>query len=99
VAVTNDERFDRIEEMLQQLIELRTVKEYYSTAEVAKLLGKAEFTIREHCRLGRYNAEKRKTGRGRSLEWMISHEELQRIRNEGLLPDPNILRSPLRRVR
>jgi hypothetical protein len=96
--MTYEERFDRIEVLLQTLIEQRTVQEYYSTAEVAKILGKAEFTVREHCRLGRYNAEKRQTGRGRSLEWMISHEELQRIRNEGLLPDPNAIQSRLRRM-
>lgn len=36
------ERLDRIEQMLQLLIQQRTVKEWYSTAEVAQLLGKAE---------------------------------------------------------
>jgi hypothetical protein len=80
------ERLDRIEEAIKQLIEDRTPKEYYSTAEVAAILGKAEFTVREWCRQGRVWAEKRPCGRGNSKEWMISHEELTRIRNEGLLP-------------
>lgn len=81
-------RLQKIEEMLALLVEQRTIKEWYSTSEVAKLLAKAEFTVREWCRLGRIRAEKRRAGRGAASEWMISHEELTRIRNEGLLPDP-----------
>jgi hypothetical protein len=81
-----DDRLDRIEELLLTLISQKQHKEYYGTAEVAEILGRAEFTVREWCRLGRIWAEKRPCGRGRSKEWMISHEELQRIRNEGLLP-------------
>ena len=68
--------------------EQRTVKEWYSTAEVATILGKAEFTVREWCRLGRVHAQKKRCGRGQSGEWIISHAELTRVRNEGLLPDP-----------
>ena len=56
-------------------------------AEVARLLGKAEYTIREHCRLGRIRAKK-KSGRGKGGEWLVSHEELTRLRNEGPLPFP-----------
>lgn len=80
------DRLERIEKLLSQIIEKPTQRDYYSTSEVAEILGKAEFTVREWCRLGRIMAEKRRTGRGRSKEWMISHEELNRIRNEGLLP-------------
>jgi hypothetical protein len=80
------ERLDRIEAMLKDLVSEKTIKEYYSTAEVAQILGKAEFTVREWCRLGRIWAEKRACGRGNSKEWMISHVELMRIQNEGLLP-------------
>lgn len=80
------DRLGRIEEALGRLLQQKVVKEYYTTAEVARLLGKAEFTVREWCRLNRVYAEKRQTGRGRAKEWMISHQELTRIRNEGLLP-------------
>jgi len=80
------DRLSRIEDAVGQLLQRNTVKDYYSTAEVAKLLGKAEFTVREWCRLCRIYAEKRQTGRGRAKEWMISHQELTRVRNEGLLP-------------
>jgi hypothetical protein len=82
------ERLERIEAMLAELVQQRTVKDWYTTAEVAELLRKAEFTVREWCRLGRVKARKRKCGRGLSQEWVIAHEELERIRNEGLLPLP-----------
>ena len=90
VQPTIDELLDRlikIESLLASLVEQRTVKEWYSTAEVATLLGKAEFTVREWCRLGRVHAEKKKCGRGVAGEWIVSHTELNRIRNEGLVPD------------
>jgi hypothetical protein len=80
------ERLNRIEATLKQLLDQRTSKEWYTTAEVAHDQSKAEFTVREWCRLGRVHAEKRACGRGRAQEWVISHEELCRIRNEGLLP-------------
>ena len=80
------ERLDRIEQMLSSLIAQKTVKEFYTTAEVAELLKKAEFTVREWCRNGRVHADKRPCGRGNSKEWRISHAELQRILNDGLLP-------------
>ena len=79
---------DRIEDALGQLVRQRAVKEWYSTREAAEVLGRAEFTVREWCRLGRVNAQKRLCGRGLSQEWVISHGELERIRNEGLLPQP-----------
>jgi hypothetical protein len=84
------ERLERIESILNQLLIQETVKEWYSTAEAAKILGKAEFTVREYCRVGRVHASKRRCGRGRTLEWIISHEELRRIQNEGLLPLPMV---------
>lgn len=79
-------RLDRIENTLRLLLQERVVQQYYSTADVGRLLGKAEFTVREWCRLKRIRADKRATGRGRSLEWMIPHAELERVRAEGLLP-------------
>ena len=82
-------RLVRIEQAIDLLVQQRTVKDWYSTAEVAHLLGKAEFTVREWCRLGRVRAQKKKCGRGASSEWIISNEELTRVRNEGLLPEAN----------
>jgi hypothetical protein len=91
MTTTNDEllsRLTKIETLLASLVEQRTIKEWYSTAEVATILSKAEFTVREWCRLGRVHAQKKKSGRGVASEWIVSHAELTRIRNEGLLPDP-----------
>lgn len=82
------ERLNTIEAVLTRLIEQPSEKEWYTTREVATLLGKARFTVQEWARLGRIHARKRACGRGKSKEWMISHEELQRIRCEGLLPIP-----------
>lgn len=79
------ERLDRIEDILRRLAQERVTQKFYSTADVAKRLGKAEFTVREWCRHGRVLAEKRPCGRGNTQEWMISHEELLRIQAEGLL--------------
>lgn len=79
-------RLDRIESLLSSLVTHEPPKEFYTTAEVAQIFGKAEFTVREWCRLQRIHAEKRVCGRGRSKEWMIAHEEIRRVQNEGLLP-------------
>ena len=82
-----------IEVLLQQVISAKVpTQNYYSTADAAKILGRAEWTIREHCRLGRVHAEKRASGRGAAKEWMISAEELRRIKSEGLLPLKPIVR-------
>ena len=78
-------RLEHLENLLNQLINRERVKEYYSTDEVAKLLGKAEFTVREWCRLGRINAQKRQSGRGKFQAWVVSHAELVRFQREGLL--------------
>lgn len=84
------ERLDRIETTLNLLVQQQTIKDWYSTTEIAQLLGKAEFTVREWCRLGRIHAQKRACGRGPTQEWMIAHEELVRYQNLGLLPDPSV---------
>jgi hypothetical protein len=71
--------------MLAVLVDRQTVRDWYTTEEAARLLGKAEFTIREWCRLGRVRAEKRRSGRGAFASWVISHDELLRYQREGLL--------------
>ena len=79
-------RLARIEEALATLLKQRAVQEWYGTAEVASLLGKAEFTVREWCRLGRVRAQKRRSGRGAYPAWVISRDEVLRVQREGLLP-------------
>ena len=81
-----EEKLEKIEAMLVVLVQRQAVREWYSTDEFAQLVGKAEFTVREWCRLGRIKAEKRVSGRGAHPAWAISHDEYLRYQREGLLP-------------
>jgi hypothetical protein len=85
-GVTIDERLEKIEAMLAVLVERQQALEWYTTQEFARIVGKAEFTIREYCRRGRLRAEKRQSGRGAHPAWVIRHAELERYRRHGLLP-------------
>ena len=89
-ATDLETRLESIEAAVLQIRELlldkRPKKEWYTVAEVAKILGKANWTVREWARTGRIFAAKRDCGRGNSKEWIIAREELERIENEGLLP-------------
>ena len=78
------ERLSRIEAVLQTLVQEKAVKDWYSTAEIAALVDKAEYTVREWCRQKRILASKKPYSRGAHPEWMIGHAELVRFRNEGL---------------
>ncbi len=80
------QRLARIEACLKILIEQKRVQEWYDTRTVAAILDRSPYSVREWCRLGRVQAEKRPCGRGTSKEWIISHGELERIKSEGLLP-------------
>jgi hypothetical protein len=84
--MTIDEKLEKIEAMLLILVARQNVREWHTTQEFAESVGKAEFTIREYCRLGRLNAEKRGSGRGAYSQWVLSHSELERYRRHGLLP-------------
>jgi hypothetical protein len=78
-------RLERLEAMLTILVERRQDREWYTTDDFARIVGKAEFTVREWCRLGRIHAEKKDSGRGAYASWAISHKELLRYQREGLL--------------
>ncbi len=84
-------KIDRCETLICELHQLAKnvmpTKEWYTVGELSAILGKAEFTVREWCRLNRVRAAKRDCGRGHSQEWIVSHAEMIRIQNEGLLPD------------
>src|SRR5262245_14822305 len=80
------ERLDRIEAAVLELTRQRQVKDFYSAEEYAALVERAPFTVREWARHHRTRAGKRRSGRGRHPEWVISRDELCRFRREGLLP-------------
>lgn len=74
------ERLDRLETMIGTLLrEKAPGKDWYSTAEAAAMMGKSAWTVRRGCELGEIKAEKRLVGRKEM--WMISADELQRLRN------------------
>ncbi len=81
-----NERLSRIENALNEGAESTFAREWYTVSETAEILGRAPFTVREWARLGRINAMKRPSGRGKASEWMIAHREIERIQNKGLLP-------------
>ena len=91
--MTIDERLDRIEARLKSLAERERIKDFYTTDEIARLVGKREFTVREWARLGRIHAQKRRSGRGAFASWVITHQELLRYQREGLLPEISRTRS------
>ena len=91
------EQLDEIRSLLIAILERQTIKAHYSTDEFARIVGKAEFTVREWSRLGRIRADKQQSGRGPHPAWAISHEELLRYQKEGLLPAPEWFKSPPRR--
>jgi Helix-turn-helix domain len=59
---------------------------FYSVDEVATILGKSAYTVREWCRNGQVTAIKRAERRGAGTLWSISAEEVARYKNGGLLP-------------
>ncbi|AGA26311.1 hypothetical protein Sinac_1951 [Singulisphaera acidiphila DSM 18658] len=65
-TVNSEDPLGRLESLLRALVERETIKDWYSTEEFGRVIGKAEFTVREHCRLGRLNARKRQSGMGGS---------------------------------
>jgi len=84
----------RVESMLCEFLKYQSPREWYSTDQFAKEVGLAEVTVRGHCRLGRLNAEKQKSGRGAHAAWVLSRVELLRYQREGLLPTRCIIPIP-----
>ena len=84
-----DRRLSNLTDLLAELREVIGVrqpqKEWYSTAELAALLKKSDFTVREKwCNQGRIECEK-DPGTGK---WRIPAQEAQRLHNGGGLKPP-----------
>lgn len=77
------DRLDRIEKRLGMSVK----KDAYTVPEVVERFEgrRAEFTVREWCRLGCVQAYKVR-GKGRQGEWMVPHAELERVLAEGPKP-------------
>ena len=87
-------RLRAIEAELHHLREEQTVKEWYGTAEVASVLNRSDYTVREWCRKHQIPAEKTSNGR----DWIISHETIVRLKNRELpLPEHQVHGSIQRR--
>jgi|SRR6516165_5635225 excisionase family DNA binding protein len=87
-------KLEAIEAGLQHLREEQTAKAWYGTAEVASLLGRSDYTVREWCRKHQIPAEKTANGR----DWIVSHETLLRLKNRELpLPERQVHRGIERR--
>ena len=84
--MTLEERLEKIEGMLLVLVERQQIREFYSVEEFARIADRSEFTTREWCRLGRIRAEKKDSGCGPHARWVVSHAELLRYQQHGLLP-------------
>jgi len=63
-------------------------REWFSPDEVARLVGRAAYSVREWCRLGRIQARKRDCGRGRYLAWAIHVDQVRFYLDHGLRPIP-----------
>jgi hypothetical protein len=61
-----DARLSAIQASLSTLVQQRVIKDYYTTEEVASIVDRDTYTVREWCRYGRLRAEKRICGRGKS---------------------------------
>lgn len=83
-------RLDAIEEVLvkveKRLGRKRPPNRIYTADDVAAILDKSSWTVRQWCRQGRIRAERRNTKRGKGREWIVTEEELCRYEREGLLP-------------
>ncbi len=79
-------RLGRIEASLRKLTEAQPEQEWYTVRELSRIIKLSPDTVRSHCRTGRIVAQRTKSGRGNKPEYRVSAQELNRLRQEGLLP-------------
>ena len=76
-------RIEQLEQQVALLNASHTSLPHYSVAQFAERVQRASYTVREWARLGRIQATRR-AGRGPYQEYVISHLELMRYREQGL---------------
>lgn len=76
----------RVVALLETIVSQRAVKDAYSTAEVAAIVGRSEYQVRTWCQQGRVAAAKADSGHGLAKGWKIPHASLEHYRSHGLLP-------------
>ena len=98
IATDPSDRFHLIEKKLDSILGLlesrpatMTLPEvaprsFYKVEEVAKILDRTPYSVREWCRHGRIHAKKQSASFRGAERWQIAAEELNRYRNFGLLP-------------
>jgi hypothetical protein len=80
------EMLERIDARLRRLeANLAPLKSWMTATEFAGAVNKSAYTVREWCKAGRIGAEFLKD-EGRTGEWRIPANELDRYRREGLRP-------------
>ena len=75
-----------LEDMFRQMNQHKVVKESYTIDEVAKRLGRSEWTVRQWCNKGQVPDSVKVPGKGRTGEWRIPHEAVTRLESQGPLP-------------
>jgi predicted transcriptional regulator len=78
---------------LEDLLSQRKMKDFYSVEEVAERVERTPYQVRHWLLNGRMLGDKRHSGRGRSKEWQVGYEELDRYLNHGLRPPLNPARN------
>jgi hypothetical protein len=86
LVAENRNALRRLEERQSALETQEPPRMFYSTKEFAERVERSEYTVRQWCKNGRINAQKRPGGRGAYDEWQIPASEPQRYRDFGFLP-------------
>ena len=77
-------KLDRIEGILATLVERQVVKDWYSTEESRRISARPSSRSANGAGWAG-SAKKQGSGRGAHAAWVISHQELLRYREQGLL--------------